>query len=247
MGMRIFELFPELAVVHHKDDDCRFGHISYVSRNNNLGPMLQDAIAKNYGKYAFRYTEDMRCGMVDVRGLFENRDNPLCVEIGFGKGDSTFRDAKENPNVNFICFDVYLQGFAILMSKAADAGLNNILLCHYDALDFLNRSMPESCVDEFKILFPDPWPKTKHKKRRIVNPSTSGVFASRMRSGGIIHAATDVEDYAKCMLDALSSEKNLENLYPSFAPKGIRKNTTSYERKAVAEGREIFDIIFRKI
>ena len=245
--MRIFDVYPELAVVHHKDEDCRFGHISYVSRNNNLGPMLQDAIMRNYDRYAFRYTEDMRHGLVDIRGLFGNRDNPLCVEIGFGKGDSTFQDALENPNVNFICFDVYLQGFAILISKAADAGLDNILLCHYDALDFLNRSMPESCVDEFKILFPDPWPKTKHKKRRIINQSTSSAFASRLRTGGIIHAATDVPDYAKCMLEVLSSEKSLRNDYASYAPKGIRKNTTSYERKAIAEGREIFDIIFRKI
>ena len=242
-----YDAFPDLLTVHHRDEGCRFGHISYVNRTNPLGPALQDVLLKNYARYAFDYTRDLRGAKVDVAGLFARKDNPLHVEIGFGKGDSTFQDALENPDVNFFCFDVYLQGFASLMSKISGAGLNNILLCHYDALDFISRSMTESCVSRFKIFFPDPWPKRKHNKRRLINAQTAELFASKLIAGGVIHAATDIKGYAEKIMQAFSSSSALENVYDGYAPKGIRKNLTSYERKAISEGREIFDIIFKKI
>ena len=245
--MDIFELYPNLHIVHHKDENHRLGCVSYVNRNNPICNKLKEILRHSYPKYAIDYTPDLRKENLDIKSLYCQKDRKLCIEIGFGKGDSTYEQAKSDNEYNYLCFDVYMQGFANLLSLVAESNLKNILLCHYDAVDFIKNSVYSNYVDKFNLFFPDPWPKTKQKKRRIINQSNTLLFVDKLSVGGIIHVATDIQDYAEQVLECFNCVTNLKNKYSKFAPTEVRTIKTFYEKKAISEGRKIFDIIFEKI
>ena len=235
-----------LESVRHKDKDLRGAHISYVTRTKSLSSTLSLLLEKHASEYVIEYTKEMRDCLIDPSLFFPSPTNELIIEIGFGSGEASLQIARSNPSINYLCFDVFLYGFACFLEKIVENNLQNVRLVRYDAQDFIRHSIRDESVSGFNIFFPDPWIKKKQKKRRIMNPCFSAVLASKLKNGGFIHFASDIEEYAKEVLAILSNIPTLHNPFENFAPPLYERFCTKYEQKAKTEGRKSFDVYFIK-
>jgi tRNA (guanine-N7-)-methyltransferase len=145
---------------------------------------------------------------------------------------------------------VFEPGLAQLLMRIADAGLTNLALLRGDAVALLRERVPPGSLDAVRIYFPDPWPKRKHRKRRLVQPDVVALIASRLRPGGTLHLATDWDDYATQMRSVCAAEKQLENTAPDQSGGWIERPgwrpVTKFERRAHVEGRDVHDLLFRR-
>ncbi|HWG27367.1 tRNA (guanosine(46)-N7)-methyltransferase TrmB [Actinospica sp.] len=185
---------------------------------------------------------------LDLARLF-GRTAPLQLEIGCGMGDAVVAMASAKPDLDFLAVDVHTPGLGNVLRMAERAGLTNVRAASGDALDLLRRQIPSDALDAVHIYFPDPWPKARHHKRRIVRSEVIALIADRLRTGGLLHCATDWAEYAAEMLVVLSAEPWLRNRYPGcgYAPRPTHRPVTKFEARAVREGREVFDLSFTKI
>lgn len=174
---------------------------------------------------------------------------PVWLEIGFGGGEHLLWQAKANPTVQFIGCEPFEDGVIKVLAQIKNDGLSNIRLHMGDARDVLRR-LPEACIDRAFILFPDPWPKRKHRKRRLVNPMTLKLLAHVLRPGAELRFATDIGDYAGTALLAVLGAKNLR--WPALGPADWRDRPadwppTRYEAKAEREGRRRYYFRFERV
>jgi tRNA (guanine-N7-)-methyltransferase len=176
------------------------------------------------------------------------RTAPLVLEIGSGMGESTAALAAAAPNVDHIAVEVYEPGLAQLLMRLAAAGLTNVALLRGDAVALLRERVPPASLSGIRVFFPDPWPKRRHRKRRLVQPDFVALAASRLEPGGTLHLATDWEDYAVQMRTVCDAEPALENTSadPSgWTPRPDWRPVTKFEQRARLEGREVRDLIYR--
>lgn len=181
----------------------------------------------------------------DVAALF-GRHAPLVLEIGSGMGDATVAMAAADPDRNYLAVEVHLAGIAALLVALDRAGLTNVRVARGDALHLLRHLMTPDSVDAVHAFFPDPWPKARHHKRRLVQPEHVALLRSRLAPGGTLHCATDWAEYAEAMRATLDADPGLTNAYPGFAPRPAHRPVTRFERRGLAAGREIFDLIYRR-
>ncbi len=170
---------------------------------------------------------------------------PDIVEIGFGNGEALLTSAVQDPAILFLGIEVYPPGVGFLLSRAQSAEVQNLRVAREDAALLLPELAAES-IGEFRLWFPDPWPKKRHHKRRIVQPSFVSLLTDRLRSGGRLHFATDVVDYAEHMLEVLSGDARLENLAEAYAQRPCTRPLTHFEQRGLRLGHEVRDLIFRK-
>ena len=175
------------------------------------------------------------------------RSAPVMLEIGSGMGETTARLAEAAPETNYVAVDVYQPGLAQLMMRAESADLKNLRLLRGDAVVLLERHVPEESLSGVRIYYPDPWPKKKHHKRRLVQPSLVSVIASRLVPGGTLHLATDWEHYAEHMLAVCTAEPRLRNPHAGWAPRPEWRPLTKFESRAEEEGRVSRDLIFERV
>jgi tRNA (guanine-N7-)-methyltransferase len=176
------------------------------------------------------------------------RDAPLVIEIGAGMGDATLAMAAVDSERNYLAIDVHTPGLARLLADAEAKGLRNLRIARGDAIELLrdDSSIPSGSVDAIHIFFPDPWPKSRHHKRRMIQPDTVALLRDRLRPGGILHTATDWPDYADQMLEVLNADPQLRNLFEGPAPRPPHRPETKYERRGAEAGRAIVDFIFAR-
>ena len=179
------------------------------------------------------------------RDLFSSK-NPLVVEIGFGMGDITWRLAKEHPELSFLAIDVFMQGVVKLLRDAGKAGLDNLLVMRFNAVDALKYMADNDSISGFHIFFPDPWPKKRHHKRRLLNESFIELLASKLEKGGYIYFATDWEEYGNEVLELFGKNENLVNPYNGFAERKEWRLKTKFEEKGLKENRKIYEIWVEK-
>ena len=247
----LFRKYPNLALIRHKDGDQRNLHISYSNRSSRLSQTEIQAVYDFFPFYAFDYTKDLRDkGKINLNDIFKRHfssDNKiLSLEIGFGQAENVLELARRNPSVNYFAVDVFLEGFSKAIKIASCEKLKNILFCHYDALDLINKSLDANSLDFLYVLFPDPWPKNKQKKRRLLNQDNLKTFSSLLRSNGKFIFATDIEDYAltvECFFDSSCDFKRLKD---DRLLKSLRPVETHYEKKAKEEGRQIYNLVYIK-
>ena len=181
--------------------------------------------------------------------IFQNT-NETIIEIGFGSGDATQKIALENPDKNYIAVDVFKTGVAKLISKIKEHAISNIRIIEYDAVEVLHTRVQDNSVNAFYIFFPDPWPKKRHHKRRLMQVDKIELMAKKLKPKGIIYFVTDWEPYAISALEALDSVPVLQNRYctteTGFAEKQTWRPQTHFEKKAIDAGRSIFELIFEK-
>ncbi|MFI7677110.1 tRNA (guanosine(46)-N7)-methyltransferase TrmB [Actinophytocola sp. NPDC049390] len=188
-------------------------------------------------------------GPLDLDEWF-GRSAPVMLEIGSGMGETTAKLAAAAPEVNYLAVEVYPPGLAQLMMRAEAAGLTNLRLLRGDAVVLLEQHLAERSLSGVRIFYPDPWPKKKHHKRRLVQPSLVSVIASRLVPGGTLHMATDWEHYAEHMMAVCSAEPRLRNRHPDepggWAPRPRWRPLTKFESRAEEEGRVSRDLIFER-
>lgn len=184
----------------------------------------------------------MACGRLDATALF-GRDLPLVLEIGSGMGEATVAMAAADPDRGYLAAEIHRPGLANLLALVDDAGLPNVRVINGDALELLEHKMVPASLDAIHAFFPDPWPKARHHKRRLIRPDRLALLVSRLRDGGMLHLATDDAGYATAMLEAVDGQAELVNAYASFAPRPQRRPETRFERRGLDAGRTIYDLV----
>ncbi|WP_229680376.1 tRNA (guanosine(46)-N7)-methyltransferase TrmB [Saccharopolyspora thermophila] len=189
-------------------------------------------------------------GPLDVDAWF-GRSAPVVLEIGSGMGETTAQLAAAQPEVNYLAVEVYKPGLAQLMLRAEKLGVTNLRLLRGDAIVLLRDHIAPESLAEVRIYFPDPWPKKRHHKRRLVQSGSVALIASRLAPGGVLHLATDWENYAEQMLEVCEAEPKLRNRYADepggWAPRPDWRPITKFENRAHDEGRIVHDLIFERV
>jgi len=165
-------------------------------------------------------------------------------------GETTAQLAQDRPETDHLAIDVYKPGLAQLLMRIEGLGLDNLRLLRGDAVQLLREHVPEDALSEVRIFFPDPWPKKRHHKRRLVQSGFVALAASRIAPGGVLHLATDWADYAEQMREVCEREPQLRNRHPDqpagWAPRPEWRPVTKFETRAHAEGREIHDLMYER-
>lgn len=169
------------------------------------------------------------------------------VEIGFGMGEATREVAVEHPDWGIVGIEMHVPGIGRLLWSIHREGLGNIRVVRRDAVEVFRTQIPHGSVDAVHIWFPDPWPKKRHHKRRLIRSEFVETLTQTLKIGGIIHIATDWEPYAEQILQVLTAQQNLKNRHGRWAPKPDYRPRTKFEGKGVHSGRTIRDIVFEKI
>jgi tRNA (guanine-N7-)-methyltransferase len=182
----------------------------------------------------------------DLRSRFDDPAAPLVVEIGSGIGEATAALAAARPSYNVLAFEVWRPGVAQTFLRLEEAGVENVRLVSVDAVWSLEHLLGEEQVAELWTFFPDPWPKKRHHRRRLVNPAFAEVAATRLVRGGLWRLATDWAEYAAHMVEVLDAEPLLESVYDGPAPRWDERPVTRFERRGVRAGRSITDLVYRR-
>ncbi len=187
-------------------------------------------------------------GPLDTAGWF-GRAAPVVLEIGSGMGESTASMALDAPELDHLAVEVYQPGLAQLLLRIEAAGITNLRLLRGDAYQLLHGHLTRESLHAVRIYFPDPWPKRRHHKRRLVTSEFVTLVASRLVPGGTLHLATDWEPYAEEMLVACTAERALRNTATGnhFANRPVWRPVTKFERRAQNEGRVVQDLLFTKV
>jgi tRNA (guanine-N7-)-methyltransferase len=175
------------------------------------------------------------------------RDAPVVLEIGCGTGTSTLGMALAEPDIDVVAAEVYRRGLAQLLSAIDREGVTNIRLVRGDAVDVLEHMFTTGELTGARVFFPDPWPKSRHHKRRLLQPSTIALIADRLRPGGVLHAATDHAGYAEQIAEAGDAEPLLQRVQPGDElPISVQRPTTKYETKARHAGSAVSELIWMR-
>ena len=189
---------------------------------------------------------DLIGGVIDPVALF-GRTAPLVFEIGFGMGETTVALASLQPEVDVIAIDVHTPGAGALLRALSVEGLTNVRVGVGDALEVLRGMVPVGSLDEIRLFFPDPWPKTKHFKRRLFNASFASLAASRLKPGGVVHVATDWGPYAEQVVEVIAAEPLLANDFAGFAPRPAHRPVTRFELQGLDKGHDVFDVVAHRL
>ena len=218
---------------------------SFVLREGRLTPGQERAFRDLWPAWGIDFNEDKDTAL-DPRVLFSN-DRPVWLEIGFGNGESLSAYARANPEVNYLGIEVHGPGVGHLLLRIDELGLTNLRLMKHDAVEVL-KSIPDASLEGVMLFFPDPWHKKKHHKRRILQAAFVEELARLIRPGGIFHAATDWEDYAEQMLEALGASDAFENTAGEgkYSPRPESRPLTKFEQRGQRLGHGVWDLIFRR-
>jgi tRNA (guanine-N7-)-methyltransferase len=182
---------------------------------------------------------------IDLERAF-GRAAPKVLEIGFGMGETTARIAAAHPEIDYLGVEVHKPGVGSLLNRIDALGLRNVRVVQRDAVEVLERMLPPAALDGVHIFFPDPWPKKRHHKRRLIQPAFTTLLASRMKPGAYVHVATDWEDYAQQILEVLAAEPALRNTASGFALRPDTRPETKFERRGIKLGHRVWDVVFGK-
>ena len=214
---------------------------SFVLRQGRISNAQQRAYASLLPVYALPY----QAKLIDLDSVF-GRTAPRILEIGFGMGESSAEIAAQQPDIDFIGVEVHTPGVGSLLKQIDARGLKNLRIIQHDAVEVLQHMLADNALDGVHIFFPDPWPKTRHHKRRLIQADFVRRVASRLKPGAYLHAATDWQAYAEHILDTLAHEPLLENTAPTYAPRPDYRPLTKFEQRGLKLGHGVWDIIFKK-
>ncbi|WP_407664776.1 tRNA (guanosine(46)-N7)-methyltransferase TrmB [Micromonospora tarensis] len=216
---------------------------TFHPRRGRMSERQTDALRRLWPAYGLA-VHDGPVVPVDLADLFGRRA-PVVLEIGSGMGDSTAVMAAADPDRDYLAVEVHTPGIANLLDLVDRAGLGNVRVAQGDALSLVN-GLPEGVLDAVHVFFPDPWPKARHHKRRIIQPTHVALLRSRLRVGGVLHCATDWAEYAEAMRETLEADPELVDAYGGFAPRPAHRPVTKFERRAITAGRPVADLLYRR-
>lgn len=217
---------------------------SFVLRQGRVTKGQEEALTDLWPIFGI----DKGDSVLDFPTLF-GREAPVTLEIGFGNGESLAQMALAAPERDFIGIEVHTPGVGHLLKRIGELGLQNVRVLNYDALDILQQRIPLQSLDRVQLFFPDPWHKTRHHKRRIVQAEFAALIASRLKRGGVFHLATDWENYAEHMASVLESSRDFRNLAdtPPYSARPESRPLTKFEQRGIRLGHGVYDLLYTKI
>ncbi len=219
------------------------GHIrSFVLRQGRVSPAQQRACDTLLPRYGIQYA----VRLLDLAQAF-GRGAPKILEIGFGMGESTAAIALAHPENDYLALEVHTPGVGSLLNLIEAQQLGNIRIIQHDAVEVLRDMIANEALDGVHIFFPDPWHKTRHNKRRLIQAPFIAQLAQKIKPGGYIHAATDWQDYAEQALAVLNAESVLENTAAGYAPRPDYRPLTKFEQRGIRLGHGVWDMVFRRV
>jgi tRNA (guanine-N7-)-methyltransferase len=214
---------------------------SFVLRQGRVSNAQRRAHDTLMPKYGVPYA----ASLLDFDALFGRRA-PRVLEIGCGMGETTVAIAAAQPQNDFLGIEVHTPGVGSLLKQIEAAGLGNLRVIQHDAVEVLEHMIAPDSLDGLHIFFPDPWPKKRQQKRRLIQPPFVALAASRLRAGGYLHAATDWQEYAEQMLVVLGAEPALVNTAQGYAPRPGYRPQTKFEARGLRLGHGVWDLVFRR-
>ncbi|ATC93801.1 tRNA (guanosine(46)-N7)-methyltransferase TrmB [Pseudoalteromonas tunicata] len=217
---------------------------SFVKREGRLTKGQACAIEENWSKMGLEHKN----GLLDFTEIFGN-SNDVILEIGFGMGKSLVEMAKNAPDKNFIGIEVHRPGVGACLGDAAEAGITNLRVFEHDAIEVLADCIADGSLAGLQLFFPDPWHKTRHHKRRIVQPAFAQNLRTKLKLGGVFHMATDWENYAEHMLEVMQVAEGYKNLSQenNYVPRPEFRPLTKFEQRGHRLGHGVWDLMFERI
>jgi tRNA (guanine-N7-)-methyltransferase len=216
---------------------------SFVRREGRLTPGQQRALDTLWPEYGI----DDNTSLLDLDSLF-GRNAPKVLEIGFGNGASLAQMAKQHPDNDYIGIEVHRPGVGHLLMAIEEHQLTNVRVACTDAVELIKHRLKPQSLDRVQLYFPDPWHKKRHHKRRIIQPSFVQLLADRLKPGGVLHMATDWENYAEQMLQDVSENKDFRNLSETqdYIPRPDYRPLTKFEQRGHRLGHGVWDLLFER-
>ncbi|MDR1507553.1 MAG: tRNA (guanosine(46)-N7)-methyltransferase TrmB [Treponema sp.] len=214
---------------------------SFVVRSGRMSRAQSRSYESGKDQFIIPYTD----GFIEPGDYFGN-ENPVTVEIGFGMGSATAGIAEKNPQNNYIGIEVFRDGIGRLLWEIGRRNLENIRIIEHDAAEVLEHMIRPESLAAVHVFFPDPWPKRKHHKRRLIKRPFTELLASRLESGAYLYMVTDWADYGNSALAELSATRALENSAAGFAPRRAWRPLTKFEKKGLDKNHPIRELYFYK-
>ncbi len=214
---------------------------SFVLRQGRISRAQQRARDTLLSTLGVAYSTDL----LDFNTVF-GRSAPTILEIGFGMGETTAHIAAQRPDLNFLAVEVHTPGVGSLLKQIDEQGLTNIRIIQHDAVEVVEAMIPAASLNGIHVFFPDPWPKKRHHKRRLLQAGFVRELSARIEPGGYLHAATDWQEYAQHILQVLSLEPSLVNTAEAYAVRPAYRGQTKFEARGLKLGHDVWDIVFRR-
>jgi tRNA (guanine-N7-)-methyltransferase len=214
---------------------------SFVLRQGRFSPAQQRARELLLPRFGIPFAP----APLDFDAAF-GRKAPRILEIGFGMGETTAAIAEARPEHDFLAVDVHGPGVGSLLKRIEERALPNVRVAQHDAVEIVAQMIPHGALAGIHVFFPDPWPKKRHHKRRLLQPAFVHELALRLQPGGYLHVATDWQDYADAILAALAAEPLLQNTTADYAERPAYRPLTKFERRGIGLGHGVWDLIFRR-
>lgn len=219
---------------------------SFSKRQRRLTPRQEAALAHCWEKYGVQLNKKP----IDLDALF-GRSAERVLEIGFGNGESLWQMAKANPQQDYLAIEVHTPGIANLLISMLGNDVHNIRIIEHDAVQVLTEYIANETFMRTQIFFPDPWPKKRHHKRRLIQSDFVQLLKEKLKVGGVIHCATDWGNYAEHMMTILTQIQGLKNMagdhqYANNTMLNLRPNT-KFEQRGIRLGHDVWDLAFQKI
>ncbi|WP_312885464.1 tRNA (guanosine(46)-N7)-methyltransferase TrmB [Streptomyces physcomitrii] len=217
---------------------------SFQPRRSRVTPGQADALRRLWPLWGFDIDGQRT---LDPAAMFEGR--PVVLEIGFGMGEATAQMAAADPDTGILAVDVHTPGQGNLLGLAERAGLRNLRVANGDAIILLRAMLPPASLDGLRVFFPDPWPKKRHHKRRLIQPEFLSLAAGVLKPGALLHCATDWEPYAEQMLEVLTAHPDYANTLPDggYAPRPAFRPLTRFEGQGMDKGHRVHDLLFCRV
>lgn len=214
---------------------------SFVLRQGRVSNAQQRAHDSLLPRYGIAFSQNV----LDLDQVF-GRAAPKILEIGFGMGETTAAIAAGHPENDYLGIEVHTPGVGSLLKEIDAQGLANVRIVQHDAVEVLTNMIALSSLDGVHIFFPDPWPKKRHHKRRLIQPAFIALLVKRLKPGAYVHVATDWQEYAEQVLAVLSADPKLVNTTAGYAPRPDYRPQTKFESRGLRLGHGVWDIVFRK-
>ena len=215
---------------------------SFVLRQGRVSNAQRRAYEDLLPKYGLPYTKDL----LNFEMIY-GRKAPRYLEIGSGMGETTVSIARSHPQNDYLAIEVYTPGVGSLLKQIEEFKLTNLRIVQHDAVEVVNNMFPQEYLDGIHIFFPDPWPKLRHHKRRLIQPEFISLLCKHLKPGGYIHVATDWNNYADQILEVMSNELSLTNTARDFVQRPEYRPLTKFEQRGLRLGHKVWDLVFKKI
>jgi tRNA (guanine-N7-)-methyltransferase len=216
---------------------------SFVLRQGRLTKGQAHALETGWPNYGVEYGLQR----LDLKQLFGRADSKKILEIGFGMGDATAKIAQTLPDCDFVAVEVHTPGVGSLLKLIQESDITNVRIIQHDVVEVLQNMLADNSLDGVHIFFPDPWHKKRHHKRRLIQAEFLKLLCAKLKVGAYIHVATDWQEYAEWVLEALSAEPLLQNSVKGYAEKPDYRPLTKFENRGIQLGHGVWDLVFTRI